>query len=103
MTLIFSRTDRRRPRISFASAFPAHINRFGRGLFVVDYPTGEGRKRMISSHLEPADARRIFPGWDEPAFKATLRAHGDGAGKLPGGFQYAGRARRAERRRAASG
>ena len=27
---------------------------------------------MISSHLEPADARRIFPGWDEPAFKATF-------------------------------
>src|SRR5215475_10628511 len=27
---------------------------------------------MISSHLEPADARRIFPSWDEPAFKASI-------------------------------
>ena len=53
-------------------AFSAHINKFGRGLFVVDYPTDNGRKRMISSHLEPADARRIFPSWDEPAFKATF-------------------------------
>jgi aminopeptidase N len=53
-------------------SFTGRINRFGRGLFVVDYPTAEGRKRMISSHLEPADARRIFPSWDEPAFKASV-------------------------------
>src|SRR6516165_5691013 len=53
-------------------SFTGQINRFGRGLFVVDYPTAEGRKRMISSHLEPADARRIFPSWDEPVFKASI-------------------------------
>ena len=53
-------------------SFTGRINRFGRGLFMVDYPTAEGRKRMISSHLEPADARRIFPSWDEPAFKASI-------------------------------
>src|SRR5262249_993722 len=52
--------------------FTGRINRFGRGLFMVDYPTAEGRRRMMSSHLDPADARRIFPGWDEPAFKATI-------------------------------
>jgi len=27
---------------------------------------------MIASHSEPSDARRIFPGWDEPAFKTTF-------------------------------
>jgi len=53
-------------------SFTGRINRFGRGLFMVDYPTAEGRKRMMSSHLEPSDARRIFPSWDEPAFKATI-------------------------------
>jgi aminopeptidase N len=53
-------------------SFTGRINRFGRGLFAVDYPATEGRKRMISSHLEPADARRIFPSWDEPAFKASV-------------------------------
>lgn len=53
-------------------AFGGRINPFARGLFYVDYPTAEGRKRMISSQLEPADARRIFPGWDEPAFKASI-------------------------------
>src|SRR5262245_6266688 len=53
-------------------SFTGRINRFGRGLFMVDYPTAEGRKRVMSSHLEPSDARRIFPSWDEPAFKATI-------------------------------
>jgi aminopeptidase N len=53
-------------------AFTAQINKFGTGLFVVDYPTTSGTKRMISSKLEPADARRIFPCWDEPAFKASF-------------------------------
>ena len=52
--------------------FTARINTFGRGLFFVDYPTDNGMKRMLSSQLEPADARRIFPCWDEPAFKATF-------------------------------
>ena len=53
-------------------AFTAQINRFDRGFFFVDYPTDSGVKRMLTSKLEPADARRIFPCWDEPAFKASF-------------------------------
>ena len=53
-------------------AYSAPINKFGRGVYSIDYPTDDGRRRMIASHSEPADARRIFPGWDEPAFKATF-------------------------------
>ena len=53
-------------------AFRAEINKFARGMFLVEYPTGKGTRRMISTQLEPADARRIFPCWDEPAFKASI-------------------------------
>jgi len=52
--------------------FTGRINRFPRGLFVIEYREGEGMRRMLASHLEPADARRVFPCWDEPAFKASI-------------------------------
>lgn len=57
-----------RLRIEFSS----QINKFDRGFFFVDYPTDNGIKRLLTSKLEPADARRIFPCWDEPAFKASF-------------------------------
>jgi aminopeptidase N len=53
--------------------FTARINKFDRGFFFVDYPTDSGVKRLLTSKLEPADARRIFPCWDEPAFKASFK------------------------------
>jgi aminopeptidase N len=53
-------------------AFSAPINKSGPGLYAVDYPTEQGTKRLISSHFAPGDARRMFPSWDEPAFKATF-------------------------------
>ncbi len=53
-------------------AFTAQIHRSGPGLYYVDYRTDSGSKRLISSHLAPADARRVFPVWDEPALKATF-------------------------------
>ncbi|WOH65421.1 M1 family metallopeptidase [Bradyrhizobium sp. BWA-3-5] len=52
--------------------FTAGINKFDRGFFFVDYPTDNGTRRLLTSKLEPADARRIFPCWDEPAFKASF-------------------------------
>lgn len=42
------------------------------GLYYNDYGTGRHRRRMLVTQFEPTDARRMFPGWDEPAFKATF-------------------------------
>jgi aminopeptidase N len=42
------------------------------GLYYNDYATADGKKRMLVSQFEATDARRAFPGWDEPAFKATF-------------------------------
>jgi aminopeptidase N len=44
------------------------------GLFAQDYRTADGRTgRMLSTQFESTDARRMFPGWDEPAFRATYQ------------------------------
>src|SRR5215510_3322241 len=54
-------------------AYTAPIsNKSGSGLYSMDYRIDNSPKRMIASHSEPTDARRIFPSWDEPAFKATF-------------------------------
>jgi aminopeptidase N len=69
--------------------FSARINKFDRGFFFVDYPTDGGVKRLLTSKLEPSDARRIFPCWDEPAFKAkfaltvTIPRHFLAVGNMP--------------------
>src|SRR5258705_8351002 len=52
--------------------FTARINKFDRGFFFVDYPTDGGMKRLFSSKLQPADARRVFPCWGEAPFKASF-------------------------------
>jgi aminopeptidase N len=42
------------------------------GIYYSDYDTAAGRRRMLVTQFESIDARRMFAGWDEPAFKATF-------------------------------
>ena len=43
------------------------------GIFVQSYSKPDGSKdTLVSTKFEATDARRMFPGWDEPAFRATF-------------------------------
>ncbi|HEY0113450.1 MAG TPA: M1 family metallopeptidase [Allosphingosinicella sp.] len=39
------------------------------GLFALDYDTPQGKKRALYTQFQAPDARRFFPGWDEPQFR----------------------------------
>jgi aminopeptidase N len=55
--------------------FKGKINQQGQGLFYMHYQeqgTGE-RKVMLGTQFEATDARRFFPCWDEPAFRARFQ------------------------------
>jgi len=53
-------------------AYTGIVNKAGEGLFAVPY-TAEGKPaRMLATQLEPIAARAVFPGFDEPSFRATF-------------------------------
>jgi aminopeptidase N len=55
--------------------FTGKINQQGQGLFYMRYQErGSGaRKVMLGTQFEATDARRFFPCWDEPAFRARFQ------------------------------
>ena len=50
--------------------FDGRITAQAQGLFYVKYAAGSQKKLMLATQMEPADARRMFPCWDEPVFRA---------------------------------
>ena len=70
-------------RYVLALDFEARVNREDRGLFAVRYRVGGAQKTMLATTMEPADARRVFPAWDEPSFRARFRLSVD----LPAAFE----------------
>ncbi|MES2295802.1 MAG: M1 family metallopeptidase [Pseudomonadota bacterium] len=69
-------------RYSLALKFHGRISREPRGLYYVDYQADGVSKTMLSTEMEPSDARRLLPCWDEPAFRARFKLVVD----LPGSF-----------------
>ncbi|MDB5918835.1 MAG: aminopeptidase [Massilia sp.] len=60
-------------RYKLALKFHGLINREARGMFHTKYKVGAVEKTMIATTMEPTDARRLLPSWDEPSFRATFK------------------------------
>jgi aminopeptidase N len=58
-------------KYTLALEFTGHLTEHGQGLFYIRYSAPSGKKIMLATQMEPTDARRMFPCWDEPAFRAT--------------------------------
>lgn len=59
---------------TLAFSYSGKIEQQPQGLFVQPYmKTGGGDALMLSTQMENTDARRMFPCWDEPAFRARFQ------------------------------
>jgi aminopeptidase N len=60
---------------ALALNFAGKINQFGSGLFYAKYQeqATNANKVLLGTQFEATDARRFFPCWDEPSFRATFQ------------------------------
>ncbi|RJG21408.1 M1 family metallopeptidase [Massilia cavernae] len=60
-------------RYQLSMTFRGMINREARGIFHMKYRAGSLEKTMLATTMEPTDARRMLPTWDEPSFRASFK------------------------------
>jgi aminopeptidase N len=61
-------------RHTLTFSYKGKIEKDPQGLFAQHYvKPGGGEGLLLSTQFESTDARRMFPCWDEPAFRATFR------------------------------
>ncbi|MGI9173152.1 MAG: M1 family metallopeptidase [Chthoniobacterales bacterium] len=59
---------------TLALKFSGKINQQGQGLYRAPYQDAKGAKKvMLGTQFEATDARRMFPCWDEPIFRARFQ------------------------------
>ncbi len=63
--------------------YRGRVNRSGEGLYRADYRADGRPARMLATQLQAVNARMLFPGWDEPLFRASF----DIEVTAPKGFQ----------------
>jgi len=74
LTTVTLHAPARRGRHTLSFDYTGQIESKAAGLFAQEYLTPDGVKgQMLSTQFEATDARRMFPCWDEPAFRAVYR------------------------------
>ncbi|MEP7301091.1 MAG: M1 family metallopeptidase [Caldimonas sp.] len=71
-----------RGRYTLDMAWTGVINGTAQGLHADRYLSPAGERVLLATEMEPANARRLLPCWDEPSFRARFRLSVD----LPPGF-----------------
>jgi aminopeptidase N len=67
------------PRQLIPGKYEIHLRFHGKlreqpqGLFISRYQADGTQKRALVTQMEATDARRMFPCWDEPVYRATFR------------------------------
>ena len=74
--------------------YRGNVNRSGVGLYRADYVAAGKPARTLATQLESIDARKVFPSFDEPAFRAVFEL----SVRAPRGLAQSANARREHRK-----